>query len=121
MSLDSRLALLPYKSSSFATLKGKQEIVPLNLAPPRAEKCGGMGAKTSGYNEIQSREISCHHGIATLRSEISPLRSAAVEMTEARSIVFCNLSLANDCMLPADVVISSGGKRRYGDKNFGLY
>ena len=34
MSLDSRLALLPYESSSFATLKGKQEIVPLNLAPP---------------------------------------------------------------------------------------
>ena len=29
MSLDSRLALLPYESSSFATLKGKQEIVPL--------------------------------------------------------------------------------------------
>ena len=26
MSLDSRLALLPYESSSFATLKGKQEI-----------------------------------------------------------------------------------------------
>ena len=34
MSLDSRLALLPYESSSFATLKGKQEMVPLNLAPP---------------------------------------------------------------------------------------
>ena len=34
MSLDSRIALLPYESSSFATLKGKQEIVPLNLAPP---------------------------------------------------------------------------------------
>jgi len=33
MSLDSRLASLPYESSSFATLKGKQEIVPLNLAP----------------------------------------------------------------------------------------
>jgi hypothetical protein len=29
MSLDSRIALLPYESSSFATLKGKQEIVPL--------------------------------------------------------------------------------------------
>ena len=34
MSLDSRIALLSYESSSFATLKGKQEIVPLNLAPP---------------------------------------------------------------------------------------
>ena len=34
MSLDSRIALLPYESSSFATLKGKQEMVPLNLAPP---------------------------------------------------------------------------------------
>ena len=34
MSLDSRLALLPYESSFFATLKGKQEMVPLNLAPP---------------------------------------------------------------------------------------
>ena len=28
---------------------------------------------------------------------------------------------ANDCMLPAGIVISSGGTRRYGDKNFGLY
>ena len=33
MSLDSRIASLPYEFSSFATLKGKQEIVPLNLAP----------------------------------------------------------------------------------------
>ena len=47
----------------------------------RTEKRGGMGAKTSGYNETQSREISCHHGIATFRSEISPLRSAVLEMT----------------------------------------
>ena len=28
------MALLPYESSFFATLKGKQEMVPLNLAPP---------------------------------------------------------------------------------------
>ena len=39
------------------------------------------GAKILGSNETQSREISCHHGLATFRSEISPLRFAAVEMT----------------------------------------
>ena len=39
------------------------------------------GAKILGSNETQSREISCHHGLATFRSEISPLRFASVEMT----------------------------------------
>ena len=39
------------------------------------------GAKTLGSHETQSREISCHHGLATFRSEISPLRFAFVEMT----------------------------------------
>ncbi len=48
MSLDSRLALLPYESSSFATLKGKQEIVPLNLAPPLRGRRVGMGDKDFG-------------------------------------------------------------------------
>ena len=33
------------------------------------------GAKILGSNETQSREISCHHGLATFRSEISPLRA----------------------------------------------
>ena len=33
----------------------------------------GMVAKILGSNETQSREISCHHGLATFRSEISPL------------------------------------------------
>ena len=37
MSLDSRLASLPYESSSFATLKGKQGIVPLPPAPLETE------------------------------------------------------------------------------------
>ena len=32
------------------------------------------GIKTLDSNETQSREISCHHGLATFRSEISPLR-----------------------------------------------
>ena len=41
--------------------------------------------KTLGSNETQRREISCHHGLATFRSEISPLRFAAVEMTVAAS------------------------------------
>ena len=39
------------------------------------------GAKILDSNETQSREISCHHGFATFRSEISPLRFAALEMT----------------------------------------
>ena len=39
------------------------------------------GAKILDSNETQSREISCHHGFATFRSEISPLRNAFVEMT----------------------------------------
>ena len=42
-----------------------------------------MVAKTLGSNETQSREISCHHGLAAFRSEISPLRFASVEMTGA--------------------------------------
>ena len=46
-----------------------------------------------GSNETQSREISCHHGLATFRSEISPLRFASVEMTGVRCIVLVNLSL----------------------------
>ena len=40
-------------------------------------------AKTLDFIETQSREISCHPGLATFRSEISPLRSAFVEMTGA--------------------------------------
>ena len=52
-----------------------------------------MGTKTLGSNETQSREISCHHGLATFRREISPLRFAFVEMTGVRGIVLANLSL----------------------------
>jgi hypothetical protein len=44
-----------------------------------------MVAKILGSIETQSREISCHHGLATFRSEISPLRFASVEMTGAVS------------------------------------
>ena len=40
-------------------------------------------AMALGSHEMQSREISCHYGLATFRSEISPLRFAAVEMTGA--------------------------------------
>ena len=53
-------------------------------------------------------------GRATFRREISPLRFAAVEMTGVRGSVWGNLSSGNDCMLPADIVISSGGTCRYG-------
>ena len=42
-------------------------------------------ARTLGSNETQNREISCHYGLATFRSEISLLRFASVEMTEAVS------------------------------------
>ncbi len=45
----------------------------------------GMVVKTLGANETLSREISCHHGLAIFRSEISPLRFASVEMTGAVS------------------------------------
>ena len=41
-----------------------------------------------GSNETQSREISCHHGLATFRSEISPLRFASVEMTRVSQPLF---------------------------------
>ena len=57
----------------------------LPASSSRAEEPAGMVAKTLGSNETQSREISCHHGLATFRSEISPLRSATVEMTVAVS------------------------------------
>ena len=67
-----------------------------------------------GSIETLSREISCHHGLATFRSEISPLRFAAVEMTGCGAS-FCSICLSgHDCMLPADIVISSGGTCRYG-------
>ena len=46
------------------------------------------GAKILGSNETQSREISCHHGLATFRSEISPLRFASVEMTRVSQPLF---------------------------------
>ena len=49
-------------------------------------------AKILGSNETQSREISCHYGLATFQSEISPLHFAAVEMT-GQGIVLVNLSL----------------------------
>ena len=55
---------------------------------------------------------------ATLRSEISPLRFATVEMTGVghRSGQFAP---GIDCMLPAAIVISSGGTCRYGGKDLG--
>ena len=37
--------------------------------------------RTLDFIETQGREISCHHGLATFRGEISPLRFAALEMT----------------------------------------
>ena len=52
---------------------------------PSSGGTGRYGAKTLGANETQGREISCHPGLATFRSEISPLRFAAVEMTGAVS------------------------------------
>ena len=51
--------------------------------------------------------------LATLRSEISPLHFASVEMT-GRGAAFGVICLsANDCMLPAAIVISSGAACRY--------
>ena len=44
--------------------------------------------RTLGSNETQSREISCHPGLAAFRSEISPLRSASVEMTGAGRLFY---------------------------------
>ena len=75
----------PFCRCAAFLLKGKQEIVPLSLAPTRAGERAGMVAKTLGSIETLSREISCHHGLATFQSEISPLRFAAVEMTVAVS------------------------------------
>ena len=56
--------------------------------------------KTLGSNETQSREISCHHGLATFRSEISPLRFASVEMTGVWGSVWGNLSLGMTVCCP---------------------
>ena len=57
-------------------------------------------------------------GRATFQSEISPLRFAAVEMTEGAWQRSGQFAPGNDCMLPADTVISSGGTRRYGWQRF---
>ena len=53
----------------------------LPASSSRAGECAGMMAKILGPIETLSREISCHHGLATFRSEISPLRFAFAEMT----------------------------------------
>ena len=47
--------------------------------------------RTLGFIETQGREISCHYGLVTFQSEISPLRFAAVEMTEGAGRLFYNL------------------------------
>ena len=59
-------------------------------------------------------------GRATFRREIFPLRFAAVEMTEGAWQRSGQFAPGNDCMLPACIVISSGGTFRYGGKDFGL-
>ena len=60
-------------------------------------------------------------GRATFRREISLLRFAFVEMTEGAWQRSGQFDPGNDCMLPACIVISSGGTFRYGGKDFGLY
>ena len=47
-----------------------------------------MVVKTLGSIETLSREIFCHPGLATFRSEISPLRFATVEMTGAGRLFY---------------------------------
>ena len=54
-----------------------------------------------------------HFGVRFLHS------APTVEMTGVRGSVWGNLSPGNDCMLPAGIVISSGGTRRYGAKILG--
>ena len=49
-------------------------------------------------------------GRATFRREISLLRFAAVEMTEGAWQRSGQFAPGNDCMLPAGIVISSGGE-----------
>ena len=49
-----------------------------------------------------------HFGVRFLHS------APTVEMTGVWGSVWGNLSPGNDCMLPAGIVISSGGTRRYG-------
>jgi hypothetical protein len=81
-----------------------------------------MGTKTLGSNETQSREISCHPGLATFRREISLLRFAAVEMTEGawqRSGQFVPLEMTV-CCLPASSS-RAGETGRYGGKDLGVY
>ncbi len=85
----------------------------LPLSSSRAEGRAGMVAKILGSIETQSREISCHPGLATFRSEISPLHFAAVEMTGCGASFGVICPSVNDCMLPAAIVISSGAACRY--------
>ena len=78
------------------------------------------GAKTLGPNETLSREISCHHGIATFRSEISPLRFAAVEMTGVQGIVLVNLLPGMTVCCPQASSSRAGEHVGMGGKDFGL-
>ena len=75
-----------------------------------------MGGKDLGSNETQSREISCHHGLATFRSEISSLRSAFVEVTGRGGIIYffivlLALGLMGRQFLPLSDYISREAKR----------
>ena len=118
--ISTRSLVHPFAANAAFPLKGKQEdcaaaLAPLKTVrsqstaePPRAEERAGMVTRTLGSIETQSREISCHPGLATFRSEISPLRFATVEMTGGAGRLFI-------------ICATSRGNERYEGKNSELY
>ena len=90
MSLDSRVASLPYESSSLATSRGN-------------EKIGGTGYCVTYDTDSQSRNVLA-----------SPLGEEGHEVAKGCTVVILIMIL--DVDVPATIVISSGAACRYGGR-----
>ena len=91
--ISTRSLVHPFAANAAFPLKGKQEdcaaaLAPLKTVrsqstaePPRAEERAGMGQRFWALMKRRAERSPATLGRATFRSEISPLRFAAVEMT----------------------------------------
>ena len=67
-----------------------------------------MGADGNRSDDTLSREISHRNAARTMRSEISPLRFATVEMTECVGRLFCHLGREISPLRFASVEMTGG-------------
>ena len=67
-------------------------MVPASIVISSGGGCTGMGVDANRSDDTLSLKISCRNAARTIRGgEISPLRSASVEMTEGVGRLFCHL------------------------------